>query len=105
MLEFSSLFYCTRANCSSYAFSEMIRCSLKYLYSSCLELKEHEISIMILVPKANSLHSLQHSFDNYLKSRDEVNSRVYLVKTKASLWLRGRETALVDSITEHDVQV
>lgn len=34
-----------------------------------------------------------------------MNSRVYLKRTKASLWLRGRETALEDSITEHDVQV
>lgn len=59
-LQFSSSFYCTTANCSSYAFSEMLRCSLKYLYSSCLELKEHEISIMILVPKADSLHYNTH---------------------------------------------
>lgn len=34
-----------------------------------------------------------------------MNSRVYLKRTKDSVWLRGRETVLEDSITEHDVQV
>lgn len=80
----------------------MIIRSLKYLYSSCLELAEHEISIMTLGPKADSLHYNTHSIITWsLETRWTAEFTLRRQRLHCG-WEGGRQPW--KTITEHVVQ-